>query len=188
MPSSTTDRQIILITGTNDGIGFDTATLLASVSPRNHVIVGSSNTAKGSAALKQIQDRKPKGTASLVQLDADNENSINAAVKHIGQEFGRLDVLTNNAGIALETYDGQWHSRDQLRAEFETDIFGPTILSAALLPLMRQSKSPKIINVLSDLGSISRCVATSDNDPSGAIVRVPGYRMTKSALNMLTAY
>lgn len=151
-------------------------------------MLGSRNITKGEAAISKIHDRKPKGTVSLVQLDADDDASINAAVQHIEQEYGRLDVLINNAGICKETYDGQWPSRSDLRAEFETNVFGPTILSAAVLPLMRQSKSPKIINVSSGLGSISRCVSTPGKDPSGFIVRVPGYRMTKSALNMLTAY
>lgn len=109
-------------------------------------------------------------------------------MQHIEQEFGRLDVLVNNAGIATETYDGQWPSRDQLRAGFETNVFGPTILSAALLPLLRKSESPKIINVSSGFGSITRCSTEPDQRPGGPIVRMPGYRMTKSALNMLTAY
>ena len=174
--------------GANGGIGFDTAALLASVSPHNHVLVGSRNTTKGEAALKKIQDKNPQGTTSLVQLDTNDDESIDTAVKRIEQAFGHLDVLINNAGIAAETYDGQWPSRDQLRAEFETNVFGPTVLTAAVLPLLRKSKAPRIINVSSGLGSISRCVASSDNDPNGAIVRVPGYRMTKSALNMLTAY
>ncbi|KAF9695558.1 hypothetical protein EKO04_006557 [Ascochyta lentis] len=188
MPSLTAESRIILVTGANNGIGFDTATLLASVSANNHVVIGSRNTTKGEAALKQIKDRNPKGSASIVQLDADSDASITAAVQHIEQEFGRLDVLINNAGICKETYDGQWPSREDLRAQFETNVFGPTILSAALLPLLRQSKSPKIINVSSGLGSITRCSAEPDTSPEGAIVRVPGYRMSKSALNMLTAY
>ncbi|KZM20430.1 oxidoreductase [Ascochyta rabiei] len=188
MPSLTAEPQIILITGANNGIGFDTATLLASVSVGNHVIVGSRSTTKGEAALKHIKDRSPKGSVSLVQIDADSDASITTAVHRIEQEFGRLDVLINNAGTCKETYDGQWPSRNDLRAEFETNVFGPTILSAALLPLLRQSKSPKIINISSGLGSITRCSAEPDRSSAGTIVRVPGYRMSKSALNMLTAY
>ena len=161
--------------------------MLASVSPHNHVLVGSRNTKKGEAALKQIHARELKGTASLVHLDTNDDASIDAAVQHIEQEFGRLDVLINNAGIVTESYDGQWPSRNQLRAMFETNVFGPTVLSTALLPLLRQSKSPKIINVSSSLGSISLCASTSDTN-AGVVVRCPGYRMTKSALNMLTAY
>lgn len=180
-------NPILKSTGANGGIGFDTAALLASVPPSNHVLVGSRNIAKGEAALQQILQRNPQGTASLVQLDADDDTSINAAVQHIEQKFGRLDVLINNAGICKETYDGQWPSRNDLRAEFETNVFGPTVLTAALVPLLKKSKSPKIINVSSGLGSIARCSATTDSS-SGRVVRVPGYRMTKAALNMLTAY
>lgn len=174
--------------GANGGIGFDTAALLASVSPYNHVVIASRNTAKGKTALEKVQEQSLKGTASLVQLDVNDDSSITTAVQHIEQEFGRLDVLVNNAGIAAETYDGQWPSRDQLRAEFETNVFGPTLLSAALLPLLRQSKSPKIINVSSSMGSLTLCSTQSDTGPGSVVVRVPGYRMTKSALNMLTAY
>jgi NAD(P)-dependent dehydrogenase (short-subunit alcohol dehydrogenase family) len=123
-----------------------------------------------------------------VQLDTNNDASITAAVKHIEQEFGRLDVLINNAGICPETYDGQWPSRDTMRAEFETNVFGPTVLTVALLPLLRKSSSPKVINVSSRLGSIAYCVSEPDENPAGGIVRVPGYRMSKAALNMLTAY
>lgn len=174
--------------GANGGIGFDTAALLASVSSHNHVLVGSRSTPKGETAIKKIRDKNSKGTASLVQLDVNDDQSIDAAVKHIEQEFGHIDVLINNAVIATETYEEQWPSRDQLRAEFETNVFGPTVLTAAALPLLRKSKAPKIINVSSGLGSIARCVATDGNGPNGAVVRVPGYRMSKSALNMLTAY
>lgn len=138
--------------------------------------------------LKKIQDKNRKGTASLIQLDVNDDESINAAVKHIEQELGRLDILINNAGITTETYDGQWPSRDQLRAEFETNVFGSTVFSAAVLPLLKKSKTPKTTNISSGLGSITRCVATSDNDPNGVVVRVPAYGMTKSALNLLTAY
>lgn len=162
--------------------------LLGTISSSNHVIVGSRNIAKGEAAVRQIQDKNPKGTISLAKLDADSDDSIAAAVQQISQEFGRLDVLKNNAGICPETYDGQWPSRDILRAEFETNVFGPTVLTEALLPLLRKSKAPKVINVTSRLGSIGYCSAEPDRNPAVAIVRVSGYRISKAALNMLTAY
>ena len=108
-------------------------------------------------------------------------------MEKISLEHGRIDVLINNAGICAETYEGQWPSRATLHSTFETNLFGPTILTTALLPLLRNSPTPNIINISSGLGSIARCSATTDTS-SGRVVRVPGYRMSKAALNMLTAY
>jgi NAD(P)-dependent dehydrogenase (short-subunit alcohol dehydrogenase family) len=108
-------------------------------------------------------------------------------VHHIERDFGRLDVLINNAGICPETAEVQWPSRDTLRATFETNVFGPSVLTEALIPLLKKSKSPKIINVSSSLGSVTYCSTHSDTI-AGRIVRYPGYRMSKAALNMLTAY
>lgn len=184
------DKQIILITGATNGIGYDTSIFLARDSPNNHVIMGARNPTKAEAKLKEVQAKVPNGSVSWVQLDQNDDASISTAAKQIEQEFGRLDVLVNNAGICPEG-GSLWTSRQHLRETFETNVFGPMILTEALIPLLKLSKNPMIINVTSGLGSIA---ALSPNfDPNHEIynykdVKGPGYRMSKSALNMLTAY
>lgn len=140
---------------------------------------------KGETVLKDVQAKAGiQGTLSLVQLDANDDDSIKAAAKKIEEDFSKLDVLINNAGICPER-DGTWPDREQMRTTFETNVFGPTILTEALIPAMKRSSNPRIINVSSTMGSIT---LISDHSSPYAQVKYPGYRMTKAALNMLTAY
>ena len=140
---------------------------------------------KGETVLKDVQAKAGiQGTLSLVQLDANDDDSIKAAAKKIEEDFSKLDVLINNAGICPER-DGTWPDREQMRTTFETNVFGPTILTEALIPAMKRSSNPRIINVSSTMGSIT---LISDHSSPYSQVKYPGYRMTKAALNMLTAY
>jgi NAD(P)-dependent dehydrogenase (short-subunit alcohol dehydrogenase family) len=185
------EKRIILITGATNGIGFDTAVFLAADSASNHIIMGARSPEKASIKLQEIQAKSPKGSLSSVQLDTNSDASIAAAVAQIQQDFGRLDILINNAGVCPENGTQQWTSREQLRTTFETNVYGPMILTEAAIPLLKASSNPMVINVTSGLGSIAGL--DKNLDPNSALynhkdVRVPGYRMSKAALNMLTAY
>jgi NAD(P)-dependent dehydrogenase (short-subunit alcohol dehydrogenase family) len=186
-PSNISLRFLILTNyvGATNGIGLDTAIHIASASPKYHVVIGARNLSKGETILKTVQ-AKPgiQGTLSLVQLDTNDDASIEAAAKKIEQDFNQLDVLINNAGVCPERED-PWTNRELMRTMFETNVFGTTLVTQALLPLMKRSSNPRIINVSSSLGSIS---AISDHSHPYSGVKYPGYRMSKAALNMLTAY
>ncbi|KAH7353514.1 hypothetical protein B0T11DRAFT_320503 [Plectosphaerella cucumerina] len=173
------NQKIILVTGANSGIGFDTSYALANASPDNHVIMGARSSAKGLAALAEIQDRKPAGTLSFLELDITSDESIKAAAKKLSSAFGALDVLVNNAGISGK----EEVSRENFQTVFNTNVFGTMLLTQALEPLLQKSLAPQIINVSSVLGSI-----TVRNDHSSAYTQVPGevYRASKAALNMVT--
>lgn len=152
--------------------------------------MGARNSIKAEAKLKEVRCKDIKGTVSYVLLDQNEDESIKAAVKQIEKEFGRLDILINNAGVCLPD-DQQWTPRSTLRATFETNVYGPMILTEALIPLLKASKNPMVINVTSGLGSIA---GLSPDLPKDNVlhnykdVKGPGYRMSKAALNMLTAY
>ncbi|OAL53013.1 short chain dehydrogenase [Pyrenochaeta sp. DS3sAY3a] len=174
------DKQIILVTGANSGIGYDTSYALADASPNNHVIMAARNQAKGEKALNGLQARKPQGTLSLIILDVSKDDTIEAAATKIKADFGRLDVLVNNAGIV--TPDPT--TRESLHTAFDTNVFGAALLADAVNSLLRASKSPKIINVSSVMGSIT--LMMDPTDPYRHMI-AEVYRMTKAALNMLTA-
>ncbi|KAF2683895.1 short chain dehydrogenase [Lentithecium fluviatile CBS 122367] len=174
------DKQVILVTGASSGVGYDTAYALTATTPTNHVIMGVRNLAKGETCLAELQARKPKGILSLLELDVTSDKSVDAAAKKLEADFGRVDVLINNAGIAIKAPHA---TRPDLRVIFETNVFGPTMLTLALKALLQRSSAPRVINVTSELGSIA---SRADPTSSSYAVGQNPYRMSKAALNMLT--
>ncbi|KAF2453906.1 hypothetical protein BDY21DRAFT_387821 [Lineolata rhizophorae] len=171
-------KKIILVTGANSGVGYETSYTLADASPNNHVIMGCRNTTKGAKALEEIQARKPAGTLSMLEVDISNDDSINAAAQKMAADFGVLDVLVNNAGIYIEDKRDR---RTDLLETFNTNAAGPVVLTDALLPLLKKSKDPRIINVTSELGSMTK---RADPNAGGYNLNCDEYRMSKAALNM----
>ncbi|KAJ0426767.1 hypothetical protein BJY00DRAFT_270969 [Aspergillus carlsbadensis] len=175
------ERKIILVTGGNAGIGFETCYTLAAASATNHVIIASRSRAKGERALAELQARNPAGTLSLLELDITSDTSITSAVETITNDHGVLDVLVNNAGIALTSSK---EYRGSILETINTNAVSALVLTEALLPLLKKSSDPRIINVTSGLGSIA-----DRSDPASDSYGLPfeAYRMSKAALNMATA-
>lgn len=171
-------KNIVLVTGGNNGIGFYTCALLASKS-HYHVIMGSRSLEKGQKALSDIQSRNPAGSISLVHLDITSDASIEAAVQEVSSKYGRLDFLINNAGICHVTF-----SRDILREALETNAISPAIVTQNFAPLLQSSKHPRVVYVSSTLGSIGM---RSDPEQVAYNEDYKAYRISKAALNMLVA-
>ncbi|WP_067699260.1 SDR family oxidoreductase [Nocardia jejuensis] len=171
-----------LITGANKGIGFETARQLAARGMT--VLLGARDEALGQAAADKV---KAEGAdAHFVQLDVTDENSIAAAAARIDSEFGRLDILINNAGIT-GGFDGDGKpsstALDTLRKTYETNVFGVVAVTNALLPLLRRAESARIVNVSSEVGSLAGM--TDREGPMWPMTSVP-YPSSKTALNMVT--
>ncbi|KAH6677542.1 short chain dehydrogenase [Halenospora varia] len=174
----TGNKIIVLITGGNSGIGYSTAECIAASSADYHVIIASRSQERGEKALSELKSQNPNGSFSLVQLDVTDQKSVGAAAKLVVKDFGKLDILINNAGIIARPPS----FLEQLRQTFETNTFGPAVVTEAFTPLLEKSKDGRLIYVTSGLGSI-----TERSDLTNAYYKLPGiaYRMSKSALNML---
>jgi NAD(P)-dependent dehydrogenase (short-subunit alcohol dehydrogenase family) len=173
---------IALITGANKGIGYATARLLGARGFT--VLVGARDEELGRAAERSL--REAGAAAVFVRLDVTDEKSIRAAAEWIGTEYGRLDVLVNNAGIARA--DGNWlpseTTLETMRQVYETNVFGVVAVTNALLPLLRRAPAARIVNVSSEVGSIAS--TTDPKSPLWKLTSVP-YPSSKTALNMVTA-
>lgn len=163
----------------NSGIGFELAAQLLQKGTY-HVLVGSRSTEKGTTALKDLQSRNYPGTAEFVPLDVTNDDTINAAASNLEKTHGKLDILVNNAAVALP----KGTDREQLRLAFDTNATGPWVLTKTLLPLLQKSSGARIINISSGVGSLARKL-----DTTSPMHKMSGiqYRASKTALSMVTA-
>ncbi len=181
-------KRVALITGANQGVGLQVAKELAA---NGHtVLVGSRNLERGEAAAQQIGQG-----AVPVQLDVTDSGSIAAAAERIRTEIGRLDLLVNNAGISNTTKGDMTlaeygkvsqasnASLDEIRAVWETNVFGVLAVYQAMLPLLRESSDARIVNVSSGVGSLNL-----NADPAYPYHPYfgPIYPASKTALNAIT--
>ena len=185
--STVQDTAIALVTGANTGIGFQVAQDLAGHGFT--VLVGSRDLGRGEAAAARIG-----GDAQAVQLDVTDSDSIAAAAQRVRSEFGRLDVLVNNAAVSFVGDPGtplEDRARSGLLTEvsmkvvrqmFETNVIGPIAVTQALLPLLKESPAARIVNVGSSGSSL-----TLTADPANPHRSMFGiYPTTKSALHAAT--
>ena len=182
-------KPVALVTGANQGIGLQIAKELAAKSFT--VLVGSRDFARGEAAARTID-----GDARALQLDVTDGASIAAAARRIREELGRLDVLVNNAaisntsklpGMSLAEYAKVTLpsnvSLDEVRAVWETNVFGVLAVYQAMLPLLREAPAARIVNVSSGAGSLTMYSDPTFPYRSGFS---PAYHASKTALNAMT--
>ena len=176
-----TKKTVALVTGGNKGIGFEVARQLGAKGYT--VIIGVRDAGRGEAAAAKL--REGGATVDVVALDLENAETATAAAKWIEDKYGVLDVLVNNAGIADMVDDGPPGVANiaTVRRVFETNFFGTLAVTQAMLPLVKRSSAPRIVNVSSGLGSLAQ-----NGDPHWFANQVKplGYNGSKAALNMLS--
>jgi len=144
-------------------------------------LLSARSSTKGSAALQDLQSRKLPGSIEFLHLDVQSDDHIANAASQITKSHGKLDILVNNAAVALMSGGTE---RERIQNSFDVNATGPYLLTKALIPLLRKASNPRIINISSGAGSLGRRLFPES--PMYKIQAVP-YRASKAAFNMITA-
>lgn len=174
------EQKIALITGANKGLGYETARQLAKQNVV--VLLGARDETRGKEAAEKLQNEG--FGVEFILVDVTDEKTIEAAAKYVEETFGKLDILINNARIAVEYgLEPGEIDLEKIRQTFDTNFFGVIAVTKHFLPLVKKSDSGRIVNVSSGLGSL-----TLHSDPNSPYydIKPLAYNSSKTALNMFT--
>jgi NAD(P)-dependent dehydrogenase (short-subunit alcohol dehydrogenase family) len=165
-------KKIALVTGANRGIGFEVCRQLGILGFT--VLLSARDSVKGEAAAKLLADNGLE--VIFYRLDVSNRNHIPRICDEIKQQFGRLDVLVNNAAILYDLGKQAINADlDMVNKALITNLYGPWLLCQAFIPLMQRNRYGRIVNVSSGAGSLHYMEGGT-----------PAYGISKVALNALT--
>ncbi|HET8574320.1 MAG TPA: SDR family oxidoreductase [Edaphocola sp.] len=172
--------RTVLISGANQGIGFETARQLARSGC--FVYLGSRTKSNGEQAVSKLKESGISNIAWM-ELDVTDVHSVKRARQELESQTGVLDVLINNAGIAGEQPQNMSAGdMGNLRNVFETNFFGVVRTTQQFIPLLKRSSRPVIINVSSEMGSL----ATQSHTKNPNRGSYDAYSCSKAALNAFT--
>ena len=177
-------KKVALITGANKGIGFEIARQLGAQGIT--ILVGVRDRARGEDAVGKL--RSEGVDAHAVRLDVTDQATIDEAARYINDTYGRLDILVNNAGISLREWGTPPSELDiaALRKTYETNFFAVFAVTKAMLPLLRHSEAGRIVNMSSEMGSLT--LHSDTNSVYGQLPPTFAYNSSKTAVNALTVF
>jgi NADP-dependent 3-hydroxy acid dehydrogenase YdfG len=141
------NQQVAVVTGSSSGIGYETSLILA----RNGFLTYATMRNLNKSENMKLIVAKENLPIQIKQLDVTDDVSVKNAIQEISSEAGHIDVLVNNAGYGL---NGAFEdlAMDEIKAQYETNVFGLVRTTQAVLPIMRRQKSGTIVNISSGAG------------------------------------
>ncbi|KAK3209529.1 hypothetical protein GRF29_69g2110495 [Pseudopithomyces chartarum] len=184
------EKTIVLVTGGNTGIGYESVKALYASSEPHIVLMGSRSLSKAHDAIQQLQSEVTETKSEVVpmQIDIEDDASIEKLHKDIESKYGKLDVLVNNAG---GSHDGVMYKnptaaglREAFDHTYSLNVTSTHVLTHTLAPLIIKSSRPRILFVTSGLSSLELCA--KDNHPN--MPAFPGVGMPKPPVSSQIAY
>ncbi|RYP17052.1 hypothetical protein DL765_004751 [Monosporascus sp. GIB2] len=187
--------RIVLVTGANNGIGYETVKALLQSDRAYHIFLGSRSLEKAKRAAERLHEEVPAATntVEILPLDLTSDQSIENAFEQVKSGPGRLDILINNAGAAfdMEFLADRMSLRECFNRAYDVNVAGTNVLTWRFAPLLLRSADPRLLFVagLSHITQAARSYFPTPPQPSGWPKNIDfetiGYRCSKTALNML---
>jgi NAD(P)-dependent dehydrogenase (short-subunit alcohol dehydrogenase family) len=174
--------RVAVVTGSNTGIGYHTAAMLAYTGA--HVVLAVRNLEKGNAALSRIVAADPKADVTLQELDLSSLDSVRAAAKALRSAYGRIDLLINNAGVM---YTPKRLTADGFEMQFGTNHLGHFALTGLLLDKLLPVRGSRVVTVSSTGHRIRAAIHFDDLQWEHSYDRIAAYGQSKLA-NLLFTY
>ncbi|KAM0262186.1 hypothetical protein ACHAQJ_001931 [Trichoderma viride] len=193
------DKHIVLITGANTGIGYETVKALLRSSTAYHIFVGSRTVEKSQNAIAAVTKEVPGSSSTLepVAIELASDESIDAAFEAVTAKVDRIDTLINNAGAAFDTTsfsDDLANIRSIFNKSYDVNVTGTHVVTAKFAPLLIKSSSPRLIFITSGLSTLtahsksfypSWAPTPKAGWPKENVSATLGYKSSKTALNMV---
>ncbi|KFY36209.1 hypothetical protein V494_05223 [Pseudogymnoascus sp. VKM F-4513 (FW-928)] len=187
---------IILITGANTGIGFETIKALLGSPNAYNVLLGGRSLQKAEDAVQLAKSQFPSSQSSLsaIQVDIESDISISNAFEEVSAKHGRVDVLINNAGAAFdfEVQSGRMSMREAWNKSWDVNTTGTQIMTHTFVPLLLKSSDPRLLFVTSGTATLAetedRSIWVNKVPAKGwpkQATGVPAYRSSKTGMNMM---
>jgi NAD(P)-dependent dehydrogenase (short-subunit alcohol dehydrogenase family) len=181
MESLSASTTIVLITGANQGLGYECVKKLAAEQPNFRIIIGSRDIAKGHKAVSAVSILAQNTAVETVQLEVTSDESITKAAEYVNHKYGRLDVLFNNAGtmfVQEPTF------RAEMQKIIDTNAISAACITEKFMPLLQKAVVPRLLFMSSGLGSLGYTQL-----PFSPYYNLDfkAYSASKAALNMIGA-
>ncbi|ETS80032.1 hypothetical protein PFICI_07561 [Pestalotiopsis fici W106-1] len=187
--------KVVLITGANTGIGYETVKVFLESQHRYHVYLGARSPSKGKEVIQKIRAEcsKATNTVELLEIDVESDDSIQKDFEMVKNGQGRVDILINNAGAGfdMQFVQNQMSLRECYNKAYNINVTGANVVTWTFMPLLLKSAEPRLLFV----AGLSQMTAAVDNyfptppQPAGWPKKIDfetiGYRCSKTALSML---
>lgn len=190
-------RKIVLVTGGNSGLGFEIVRALSRSNVHYEILLAGRSLERAQAAVDNVTAEYPlvKGRISPIQVDVEEDASIEAAFQQVKARHGRLDALVNNAGAQFDPLlrAGKMTMREVWNKSWDTNTAGSYIMTHAFVPLLLGSSDPRLLFVTSGTSTIAgtenAALPVNAVPPKGwpkdSLINIPAYRSSKAGMNMM---
>ncbi|TVY13523.1 Short-chain dehydrogenase/reductase tropE [Lachnellula arida] len=188
-------RKVVLVTGGNNGIGYEAVKAFLQSQKPYHILLGSRSVEKGQLALDALRQEVPgsKNTVEVLQVDLESDDSIEQAFEQVKKSPGQLDALVNNAGASFDPafISGKISLRDCFNKAYNVNVSDTNVMSWTFMPLLLKSPDPRLLFIagLSQITLAAEKYFPTPPQPAGWPKTIDfetiGYRCSKTALNML---